>query len=47
MPVALGDAELAAGKTPSVASKFTKFETSGIKFTVQEGKTDLSIVVSK
>ena len=47
MPVALGDAELAAGKTPSVAGKFTKFETSGIKFTVGEGKTDLSIVVSK
>ena len=29
MPVALGDAELAAGKTPSVAGKFTKFETYG------------------
>ncbi|MCC6510237.1 MAG: hypothetical protein IT423_14120 [Pirellulaceae bacterium] len=47
MPVALGDAELAAGKKPSVAGKFTKFETSGIEFTVLEGKTDLNIVVSK
>ena len=47
MPVALGDAELAAGKTPSVAGKFTKFESSGILFTVGEGKTDLNIVVSK
>lgn len=47
MPVALGDSEIAAGKTPSVASRFTKFSSSGLKITVVEGKNDLNIVVSK
>lgn len=47
MPVALGDSELAAGKTPAVEGKYTKFETSGIQFEVTKGPNKLDITVSK
>lgn len=47
MPVALGDSELAAGKTPSVEGKYTKFETSGIEFEVTKGPNKVDITVAK
>jgi hypothetical protein len=47
MPVALSDAELAAGKLPAVDRKFTTFETSGITFEVKEGPNELPITVTK
>ena len=47
MPVALGDSEIAAGKTPSVSGKYTKFDSSGITFEVTKGKNQLDIKVSK
>lgn len=47
MPRALGDGELAEGKQPSVAGKFTRFETSGITFEVKQEKNVLNITVSR
>ena len=47
MPVTLGDSELAAGKIPSVESKFSRFETSGITFEVKPETNKMDIVVSK
>lgn len=47
MPVALGDAELAEGKTPAVDGKYGKYESSGIKFEVKAGKNELNITVSR
>jgi hypothetical protein len=47
MPAALGDSELAAGKTPAVDSKFTKYETSGITFEVKPGTNELNITVTR
>jgi hypothetical protein len=47
MPVALGDADLAAGKTPSVEGKYTRFESSGIEFEVTQGPNVVNITVTK
>jgi hypothetical protein len=47
MPRALGDAEMAEGKRPAVAGKYTKFETSGITFEVRPEKNVLNITVSR
>ena len=48
VPVALGDAEMAAGKRPAVAGKYTKFVTSGLTFEVKPGqKNELNITVSR
>ena len=47
MPVALGDAELAAGKRPTVGGKYTKFETSGITFEVKPESNVLNITVAR
>ena len=47
MPVALGDSELAEGKTPSVDGKFGKYETSGIVYEVKLGKNELNITVTR
>jgi hypothetical protein len=47
MPVALGDAELAAGKRPAVGGKYTKFETSGITFEVKREANVLNITVER
>ncbi len=47
MPIALGDSELAAGKTPGVGGKYSKFETSGIEFEVAQGMGPLTITVDK
>jgi hypothetical protein len=47
MPVALGDSELAAGKRPAVAGKYTKFETSGITLEVKPGPNILNIKVAR
>jgi hypothetical protein len=47
MPVALGDAELAAGKRPAVGGKYTKFETSGITFEVKPEANVLNITVER
>ncbi len=47
MPVALGDADLAAGKTPTVGGKYSKFETSGIQFEVVKDMQPLAITVDK
>ena len=47
MPVTLGDSELAAGKTPSVDGKFSRFETSGIQMEVKPETNKLDFVVSK
>ena len=47
MSASLGDSELAAGKTPSVDGKFSRFETSGITIEVKPEKNKLDIEVSK
>lgn len=47
MPRALGDQEMADGKLPAVASKYTRYETSGITFEVKPGKNELNIKVTK
>src|SRR5262245_32122479 len=48
MPVALSDAEMGEGKRPTVASKYTKYETSGLTFEVKSsGKNQLNISVSR
>lgn len=47
MPVALGDAELSAGKLPSVEGKYTRFESSGIQFEVKKEPNKVDIKVSK
>ncbi len=47
MPVPLGDAELSAGKTPSVDGKYTRFESSGIEFEVKAGENKVDIKVAK
>lgn len=47
MPIALGDAELAAGKVPAVDGKFARYETSGIKLEVKPGKNTLPITVTR
>ncbi len=47
MPIALGDSELAAGMTPAVGSKYSKFESSGITFEVTDGSKELNITVEK
>ena len=46
MSASLGDSEIAAGKTPSVDGKFSRFETSGITFEVKPEKNKLDIEVS-
>lgn len=47
MPVALGDAELAAGKTPAVSGKYSKMDSAGIEFEVAQGMGPLTITVDK
>ena len=47
MPRALGDAEIAEGKQPAVAGKYTKYETSGLTFEVKAEKNVLNITVSR
>lgn len=47
MPVALGDSELAEGKTPAVGGKYSKFDSSGIQFDVYKGMGPLTITVDK
>lgn len=47
MPVALGDAEMAAGKKPSVSGKYGKFESSGLTLKVVEGENKPEFVVSR
>jgi hypothetical protein len=47
MPVALGDSELAAGKSPAVDGKYTRYQTSGITFEVKPGRNELNIVVTR
>jgi hypothetical protein len=47
MPVALGDAELAEGKTPAVDGKYGKYDSSGLKFEVKAGKNEFNITVSR
>ncbi len=47
MPRALGESERAQGMVPAVASKYTRYESSGIAFEVKAGKNQLNIVVSR
>jgi hypothetical protein len=47
MPVALGDSERAAGKTPAVDGKFGQFETSGLSFEVRPEKNVITLRVAK
>lgn len=47
VPQALGDAEMAEGKQPAVAGKYTKFESSGLKFEVKPEKNVFNIIVSR
>lgn len=48
MPVALGDAELAAGKTPDVDSKYSDFDSAAIFFDVmKDQKNEFTISVTK
>jgi hypothetical protein len=47
MPRALGDAELAQGKRPAIAGKYTRYETSGLSFEVKPQKNELNITVSR
>ncbi len=47
MPVSLGDSELAAGKTPAVDGKFSRFDSSGITFEVKDKEVDVDIPVTK
>src|SRR5262245_57297473 len=47
MPRALGDAEMAEGKQPAVAGKYTKFETSGLTLEVKPERNVLNITVSR
>ena len=46
VPRALGDSELAEGKRPAVAGKYTKFETSGLTVEVKPEKNVFNITVS-
>lgn len=47
MPVALGDAERAEGKLPTVTGKFGRFESSGLKIEVTDGRNEPVLTVSK
>ncbi len=48
MPPALGDSELAEGKKPAVAGKYTNFETADIHYQVlNDQKNEMEIIVSK
>jgi hypothetical protein len=47
MPVALGDSELAAGKTPAVEGRYGKFETSDLSFEVKPEKNIITLTVKK
>jgi hypothetical protein len=46
MPRALGDLELAEGKRPAVAGKYTKFETSGHTVEVKAERNVFNVTVS-
>ncbi len=46
-PRALGDAEMGEGKVPDVAGKFTRYESSGLKCTVEPKANTYNITVSR
>jgi hypothetical protein len=46
-PRALGDAEMGEGKVPDVAGKYGKYESSGLKFTVEPKANTYNITVSR
>ena len=47
MPRALGDAEMGEGKQPAVDGKFTKYDSSGLTFSVKPEKNTFNITVSR
>ena len=47
MPISLSENELSAGKFPAVDGKYTKYETSGLRFDVKDGKNEFQIKVTK
>jgi hypothetical protein len=47
MPRALGEGQRARGMVPAVASRYTRYETSGITFEVKPGRNQLNITVSR
>ena len=47
MPRALGDAEMSEGKTPDVDGKFTKYDSSGLSFTVKKERNVFNIPVTR
>jgi hypothetical protein len=47
VPPALGDSEMAAGKRPTVAGKYGKYETSGLKLEVKAQSNELTLRVTR
>jgi hypothetical protein len=47
VPPQLGDAEMAEGKTPAVDGKFTRYQSSGLKFTVEPKVNTFDITVTR
>ena len=47
MPVALGESEIAAVKTPAVEGKYSRFESSGITFEVKPETNKVDMQVTK
>jgi hypothetical protein len=46
-PRALGDAEMGEGKVPDVDGKFTKFDSSGLTYTVKPERNTFDITVTR
>lgn len=46
-PRALGDAEMGEGKVPDVDGKFTRYDSSGLKYTVKPERNTFNITVTR